>query len=168
MANKTEIIADEGKQEVFIIREFDAPRKLVFRAHTDPDLYVQWLGPNGMTMTMEQWDCREGGSYRYSHERDGMKFWFFGVNHEVTEPERIVGTFEFSGLPERGHVILGKLLFEELPDDRCRLVSQSVFFSVADRDGMLQSGMVRGVTEGYEKLDRLIATMKREPNTATA
>jgi uncharacterized protein YndB with AHSA1/START domain len=168
MANKTEIIADGGKQELFIIREFEAPRELVFRAHTDPELYVQWLGPNGMTMTIEEWDCREGGIYRYSHERDGMKFWFFGVNHEVTEPERIVGTFEFSGLPERGHVIMGKLLFEELPDDRCRLVSQSVFFSVADRDGMLRSGMERGVSEGYEKLDRLIATMKREPNTATA
>ena len=167
MTNKTEIIADEGKQELFIIREFDAPRELVFRAHTDPDLYMQWLGPRGMTMTMEEWDCREGGKYRYSHERDGSKFWFFGVNHEVTQPERIVATFEFSGLPERGHVILGKLLLEELPGDRSRLVSQSVFFSVADRDGMLQSGMERGVSEGYEKLDKLLPTIKAEPHSAT-
>ena len=157
MANKTEIIAEAGKQELFIKREFDAPRELVFRAYTDPDVLVQWLGPRDLKMTIEQWEPRNGGSYKYTHERDGHKYAFFGVNHEILAPERIIGTFEFDGLPERGHVILGVTQFEALPGGRSRIVHQSVFRSVQDRDGMIASGMERGVTEGYEKLDDLLA-----------
>ena len=159
MANQTMVTAEHGKQELFITRDFDAPRELVFRAHTDPAIYVQWVGPYGLTMNIEQWDCRDGGAYRYTHERGGHTYAFFGVNHEVLAPERIVGTFEFDGLPERGHVIMGKTTFEELPGGRCRVVHQSVFFSVADRDGMVQSGMERGVSDGYEKLDALLSVM---------
>jgi uncharacterized protein YndB with AHSA1/START domain len=158
MPNKTTVTAEPGKQELFIIREFDARRELVFKAHTDPELYVQWVGPNDLTMTIEKWDCRKGGSYRYTHERDGHKYAFFGVNHEIHAPERVIGTFEFDGLPERGHVIMGKTNFEELPGGRTRVVHQSVFFSVEDRDGMIQSGMERGVAEGYDKLDALLET----------
>lgn len=156
MANKTTVTAEPNKQELFITREFDAPRHLVFKAHTDPDLYVQWVGPIDLTMTIQKWECHEGGAYKFTHERDGHKYAFFGVNHEVLENERIIGTFEFDGLPERGHVIMGKTSFEELPNGRSRVVHQSVFFSVADRDGMVQSGMERGVAEGYEKLDALL------------
>lgn len=157
MANKTVVTAETGKQELFITREFDASRELVFKAHTDPDLYVQWVGPRDLTMTIEKFEMHDGGSYRYTHERDGHKYAFHGVSHEVLAPERIIGTFEFDGLPEKGHVILGTTRFEELPGGRSRVVHQSVFQSVADRDGMIQSGMERGVNEGYEKLDELLA-----------
>jgi len=169
MPNKTEIKAEEGKQELYIIREFDAPRELVFRAYTDAELYAQWCGPDDLAMTVEEMNAVDGGSYKFVHERDGHKYTFHGVYHEVLSPERIIGTFEFDGLPEKGHVIMGTTKFDELDGgERCRLVHQSVFQSVADRDGMLQSGMERGVTEGYDKLDRLLITLKREPNTATA
>lgn len=154
---KTIVTAEPGKQDLTITREFDAPRELVFKAHTDPEMYAQWVGPHGMKMTIEHWDCREGGTFRYTHERDGHKYAFFGCYHEVAAPERFIGTFEFDGLPERGHVIMGKTSFEELPDGRSRVVHQSVFFSVADRDGMVQSGMERGVNDGYEKLDAILA-----------
>ena len=157
MANKTEIIAEPGKQELFIKREFDAPRHLVFKAHVDPEIYVKWVGPREMKMTIEKWEPRDGGSYRFTHERDGHVYGFLGVYHELLAPERIIGTFEFDGLPERGHVILGTTKFEELPNGRCRLVHQSVFQSVEDRDGMIASGMERGVNDGYEKLDDLLA-----------
>ncbi len=166
MPNKTTVTAEPGKQELFIIREFDAPRELVFRAYTDPDLYVQWVGPNDLTMTIDKWDCREGGSYRFTHERDGHKFAFFGVNHEVLAPERLISTFEFDGLPERGHVILGTTKFEDLGGGRSRIVHQSVFQSVQDRDGMVQSGMERGVTEGYDKLDSLLESMNSNAQPA--
>jgi uncharacterized protein YndB with AHSA1/START domain len=159
MANKTEVVAEPGRQELLIIREFDALRELVFRAHTDPEIYVKWVGPYGMTMSIEKWECRDGGSYKYTHERGGHTYSFLGVNHEVLAPERLIGTFEFDGLPERGHVILGKSIFEELPNGRSRLVHQSVFFSVNDRDGMVQSGMERGVSDGYEKLDALFPSL---------
>ena len=159
MASQTVVTAEEGKQELFIFREFEAPREFVFRAYTDPDLYVQWVGPNDLTMTIEEWDCRDGGSYRFTHERGGHKYAFFGVNHEVLAPERLIGTFEFDGLPERGHVILGTTKFEDLGNGRSRIVHQSVFQSVTDRDGMIQSGMERGVREGYKKLDDLLSKM---------
>jgi uncharacterized protein YndB with AHSA1/START domain len=157
MANKTEIIAEPGKQELFIKREFEAPRELVFKAHVDPDIYVKWVGPRDLAMTIDKWQPYAGGSYKFTHVRDGHKYGFLGVYHEVVEPERIIGTFEFDGLPERGHVILGTTKFEELPNGRTRLVHQSVFQSVEDRDGMIASGMERGVVDGYEKLDALLA-----------
>ncbi len=157
MANKTQITAEPGKQEIFITREFDAPRELVFKAHTDPELYVQWLGLRELTMTLEKFEPRDGGTWRYILEdQAGTKYAFHGVNHEVLAPERIIGTFEFEGLPERGHVVLGTLKFEALPGNRTRLTSQSVFQSVADRDGMIRSGMERGVNEGYDRLDDLL------------
>jgi uncharacterized protein YndB with AHSA1/START domain len=147
-----------GKQEIFITREFDGPRELVFRAHTDPDLYVQWLGPRELKMTLETFEPRSGGSYRYIHkDPDGNEYAFHGVNHEVLAAERIISTFEFEGLPEKGQVILGTLKLEALPGDRTKLISQSVFQSVAARDGMLRSGMEHGVNDGYERLDELLA-----------
>ena len=161
MANKTTITAEPGKQELFITREFDAPRELVFRAHTDPELYVQWLGPRDLTMSVETFEPRNGGSYRYIHKRGGDEHAFHGVNHEVLAPERIIGTFEFEGLPEKGHVLLVTARFEALPGDRTRLTSQSVFQSVSDRDGMLQSGMERGVDDGYERLDEILEKLKK-------
>ena len=157
MANKTVVTAEPNKQELFITREFDAPRDMVFKAHTDPALYAQWVGPNDLTMTVQKLEAVDGGTFEFTHRRGEHSYRFFGSYHEVLAPERIVGTFEFDGLPERGHVIMGKTIFEALPNDRCRLTHQSVFFSVADRDGMVQSGMERGVVQGYEKLDELLA-----------
>jgi len=167
MPNETVITAEPGKQELFITREFDAPRELVFRAHTDPKLYEQWVGPNDLSMTVEKMDAFDGGSYRFLHERNGHVYAFHGVYHEVLEPERIIGTFEFDGLPETGHVIMGTTKFEDLGNGRSRLVHQSVFQSVQDRDGMVASGMERGVRDGYEKLDVILAN-RREPTNATA
>lgn len=165
MVNRTEVKAEPGKQELFITREFDAPRELVFNAHIDPEIYVKWVGPRDLTMTIEKWEPYAGGSYHFTHERAGHKYAFFGVTHEVLKPERIIGTFEFDGLPERGHVILGTTRFEELPGGRTRLIHQSVFQSVNDRDGMIQSGMERGVSEGYEKLDEILSTADAGANS---
>jgi uncharacterized protein YndB with AHSA1/START domain len=155
--NKTTIIAEPGKQELFITREFDAPRELVFKAHTDPQLYVQWLGPHGYEMVLETFEPHSGGEYRYIHRnKDGNEFGFHGVFHEISE-ELMIQTFEFEGLPERGHVILDTMRLDTLPGNRTRVTIQSVYQSVADRDGMVQSGMERGVTEGYERLDEVLA-----------
>ena len=163
MANKTTVTAEPGKQEIFITREFDAPRELVFKAHTDPELYVRWLGPRELEMTLERFEPIAGGSYRYIHkDQAGNEYAFHGVNHEVLAPERLISTFEFEGLPEKGHVILGTVRFEALPGDRTRLTSQSVFQSVADRDGMVQSGMERGVNDGYDRLDEVLESLQNQ------
>src|SRR5713226_2176517 len=114
--NKTKIVAEPGKQEFFITRELDAPRELVFKAFTDPKLYVQWLGPRGYSMTLEKFEPRTGGMWRYvSRDKAGHEYGFHGVNHEVLAPERIIDTFEFEGLPEKGHVSLQTARFMELP-----------------------------------------------------
>ena len=167
MANETTITAEPGKHDYFITREFDAPRELVFKAFTDPELVTKWLGPHRLKMTIEKFESTDGGSYRYIHEDEkGNKYFFRGVNHEVVSPERIIGTFEFEGLPERGHVALQTAKFESLPGGRTRLVSQSLFQSVADRDGMLRSGMERGVVQGFERLDDVLAGLQQAESAA--
>jgi uncharacterized protein YndB with AHSA1/START domain len=156
--NQTKIIAEAGKQELFIIREFEAPRELVFKAFTDPKLIVRWLGPKELKMRLDKFDPRSGGSYRYIHtDPNGNEYGFHGVVHDVTSPERIIQTFEFEGLPEKGHTTLETSRFEELPGGRTRITIQSVFQSVTDRDGMIQAGMERGVNDSHERLDELFA-----------
>jgi uncharacterized protein YndB with AHSA1/START domain len=156
--NKTVITAEPGEQELFITREFDYPRELVFKAHVDPKLYAQWLGPRELSTTLELFEPRDGGRYRFiQHDRAGNTYAFHGVYHEVFSPERIINTFEFEGLPEKGHVVLDTVVFEALPDGRTRLRAQAVFQSIADRDEQIQAGMETGVVEGYERLDELLA-----------
>lgn len=155
--NKTQIIVEPGKQELFVIREFDAPRELVFKALSTEEILVQWVGPRDMTLRYEKFEPRDGGSYRFINGLpNGMEFGFHGVCHEFTSPERIIQTFEFEGLPEKGHVVLETTRLEELPGGRTKLTVQSVFQSVADRDGMVASGMERGVVDSYERLDEFI------------
>ena len=158
--NEVKIVAEEGKQELFIYREFDAPRELVFKAFTDPKLVAKWMGPKDMTIEFDYLVEGSGGKYRFINEdQQGNKYHFQGVVHEETAPERIIRTFEFEGMPERGHVALETALFEELPNGRTKAIMQSVFRSVEDRDGMVMSGMERGVKDGFEKLDELLKKM---------
>lgn len=160
--NLTKITAEPEKQEIIIEREFDASRELVFKAFTDPELYVQWIGPHELKITLETFEPKNGGSWRYiSEDAEGNEYAFHGVNHEVSPPERIIATFEFEGLPEEGHVILETARFEELSGNRTKFTSQSVFQSVADRDGMLLSGMEEGVNDSYDRLDELLEKLKK-------
>ncbi|WP_292516902.1 SRPBCC family protein [Methanoculleus sp.] len=160
--NPTRITAEPGKQELVVVREFDAPRELVFRAHTDPKLYEQWIGPRGYSTRIETFEARSGGSWRYIQtDKEGNEYGFHGVNHDVTPPERIIQTFEFEGLPESGHVILEEGKFDELPGNRTRFTGRSVFLSVEDRDGMMQSGMEEGMKDSYSRLDELLEKLQK-------
>jgi uncharacterized protein YndB with AHSA1/START domain len=153
--NETQIIADPTVPLVRIIREFDASREKVFRAHTDPELLVQWLGPRDLTMTVDHYDCRTGGSYRYLHTRGDDEFGFHGCFHEVRSPEVIVQTFTFEGFPDG--VALERLTLEDLGAGRTRLIATSLVDSFEGRDAFLASGMETGVREGYERLDEVLA-----------
>ena len=153
--HETEIIADPDIPLIRIIREFDAPPEKVFRAHTDPALVVQWLGPRDLEMEIDTYDCRTGGSYRYLHKRDGEEYGFHGSFHEVRPSELIVQTFTFEGMPDS--VALEKLVLTDLGDGRTRLVATSLGDSFEDRDAMIASGMETGIREGYERLDELLA-----------
>ncbi len=158
--NTTTITAVPGKQEIVITRAFDAPRELVFKAITDPQLIPQWWGPRYLSTEVDQMDARPGGQWRFiNRDAEGNAYAFHGVYHEVLAPERIIETFEFEGLPETGHVTLDTLKLEELSGGRTRLISQSVFQSIADRDAALQSGMESGINDTYDRLAELLKTM---------
>jgi uncharacterized protein YndB with AHSA1/START domain len=155
--NKTEFKIEPGKLDFTTIREFDAPRERVFKIYTDPKLIPLWWGPRDLTTTVQPAEIQTGSSWRYVQvDQQGNTFAFHGVFHEVTAPERVIQTFEFEGLPEKGHVLLETVLFEELPGNRTRLVAQDVFQSVADRDGMLESGMESGTVESMDRLEELL------------
>jgi len=153
--HETSIAADADVPLVRIVREFDAPRDKVFRAHTDPELVVQWLGPRDLTMTIDHYDCRTGGSYRYLHTRGDDVFGFHGSFHEVRPNELIVQTFCFEGYPDQ--VALERLVLEDLGNGRTRLTATSLVDSFESRDAFVASGMETGVVEGYERLDELLA-----------
>jgi uncharacterized protein YndB with AHSA1/START domain len=153
--HETRITVDPEVPLVRITREFDAPPAKVFRAHTDPDLLVRWLGPRGLEMAIDHYVCRTGGSYRYVHRQDGEEYGFHGCFHEVRPDQLIVQTFTFEGMPDG--VALEKLVLEDLGDGRTRLTTTSLVDSFADRDAFVASGMEVGVREGYERLDEVLA-----------
>jgi uncharacterized protein YndB with AHSA1/START domain len=156
--HETTIEASQDVPTITITREFDAPRELVWRAHTDPDLYVRWIGPRSVGTTMLTWDVRRGGSWAFANTRDDEEIArFFGSFHDVRPQERIVWTFTYEGAPDG--VALETLTFEELPDGRTRLRIISVVESFELRDSVIASGMETGVVEGYEKLDDLLTTL---------
>jgi uncharacterized protein YndB with AHSA1/START domain len=127
----------------------------VFRAHTDADLLARWHGPQRHQMTVDHYDCRTGGSYRYVLASDGNEFGFRGCFHEVRPNTLIVQTFTFEGLPD--DVALERLVFEDLGDGRAQLTTTSLVDSFARRDAWVASGMEDGAVEGYERLDQLLA-----------
>ncbi len=157
MGNTTVIIAEPGIPQIIVEREFDAPLELVYRAWTEPELLTQWLGPRNLTMRIERFDLRDGGAWRYVHiDPDGNEYGFHGVFHGDPSPDALVQTFEFEGAP--GHVSLDTLTLEER-GGKTLARTNSVFQTIEARDGMVQSGMERGINEGYERLDELIATL---------
>jgi uncharacterized protein YndB with AHSA1/START domain len=153
--HETEITVDPDLPQVRVVREFDATREKVFRAHVDPDLVRQWLGPRDLEMTTHTYDCRTGGSYRYTHSRAGEEFHFYGSFHEVRENELIVQTFTWEGMPDS--VTLDRVVFEDLGHGRTRLTATSMVESIEARDAFVASGMESGMREGYERLDELLA-----------
>ena len=157
--SRTTYVIEPGKQEFSVTREFDAPRELVFKAFTDPDLLPRWWGPRDHTTKVDHMDMRHGGSWRYvSTDAQGNVYPFRGVCHELVAPERMVATFEFEPYP--GHVSMVTARFEALTGDRTRLVQHQVFQSVEDRDGMVGAGMQRGSDDSMDRLAEILEKMK--------
>lgn len=125
-------------------------------------IQIRNSSPNGggqrkSKLNIKNLDAKDGGAWRVVEQGEkGDEYAFHGVYHEVLHPERIISTFEFEGLPEKGHVVLETQKFEELPGGKTKLTVQYVYQSVADRDGMVQSGMERGITESYGRLDEIL------------
>ena len=151
------IEADPKVPIIRLTRDFDATVAQLMRAHLEPELFARWVGPDAMKTKILDWDATTGGRWRYVAERDGHEYGFHGCFHEVGEAH-IVQTFTFDGQPDG--VALETLRFEDLGPGRTRLHAQSLVDSFEGRDQWLSSGMETGVTQGYAKLDALIAGIR--------
>lgn len=159
--SKTHLVAEPGVPQILVTREFNAPREIVFRTFTEPDLLVQWLGPRRLTMTIDTFEVRDGGSWRYLHrDEDGTEYAFRGLFHGTPSLDGIVQTFEFEGTP--GHVSLETVTFEDI-GGKTLVRQNAVYQSVADRDAMIESGMEAGLNEGLDRLDELLEMLAPAP-----
>jgi uncharacterized protein YndB with AHSA1/START domain len=146
--------ADPALPIIHITRDFTATPGQLFRAHTDPELYVRWVGPDSISTRIVHWDARTGGSWRYVSTGGGAEYGFHGCFHEV-RADRLVQTFTYEDAPDG--VVLQTLTFEELGGGRTRLRTRAQCGSFAERDQWLAGGMRVGVREGYAKLDGVLA-----------
>jgi uncharacterized protein YndB with AHSA1/START domain len=151
------IVADTDVPAIRITRDFHATPAQLLRAHTDPELYARWSGPNNLTTRIDYWDARRGGRWRFTQTRGADEFSFYGSFHEITD-DKIVQTFTWEGMPDG--VSLETLRFEDLGNGMTRLHAQSLVDSFESRDAWLSMGMEEGVQQGYTKLDALLATDK--------
>jgi uncharacterized protein YndB with AHSA1/START domain len=143
--------------EILITREFDAPREVVFKAMTDPDLIPRWWGPRGYTTTVDKMDVRPGGAWRFvTREPDGSESGFRGEYREIVSNERIVQTFEWE--PMAGHISVETAEFTD-HDGRTLLTNRTRFSSKEDRDGMIQSGMEKGLRETHDRFAELLTEL---------
>ena len=157
MSTTTEakIEADPNVPIIRITREFAGTPEQLLRAHTDPELFAQWIGPSSLDTRIDEWDARSGGSWRFVSTRDGEEYAFRGCFHDI-RPDRIVQTFTYEGDPDG--VALETLWFDDLGDGRTRLRTQSLVDSFEGRDAWLRSGMEVGVNEGYAKLEEMLTS----------
>jgi uncharacterized protein YndB with AHSA1/START domain len=140
---------------VEMVRVFDAPRALVWAAHTEAEHLKHWWGRgNPLDVTI---DFRVGGSYRFVEHSDGQEHAFRGEYREIVPEERLVQTFEYE--PMAGHIAVETLVLTE-EDGKTIVTSTTSFANAADRDGMVSSGMEQGATASYQALDRYLGTLR--------
>jgi uncharacterized protein YndB with AHSA1/START domain len=162
--NQLVIEAPAGEPVIIQTREFDAPRDLVWEAMTKPEHVAQWWGPRGMKTTVAQLDVRPGGKWRIVHTApDGRSITFHGEYRDVVPPERIVQTFGVEGMYD-GRFIVEAMTLEAVGPNRTRHRVVSRFESVADRDGMIASGVESGARESMERLDEVLAGLRQRQN----
>jgi uncharacterized protein YndB with AHSA1/START domain len=157
---RTQFTAEPGVPQTVIVRTFDAPPDLVFRAHVEPELLARWLGPKRLITTVDRLEARDGGRWRITHrDADGATFTFHGLYHGDPRPGRIVRTYEFDNVP--GPVHLDTITLEDR-DGATLLRQNTVFQSVEDRDLYLTTGAETGVRESMERLDVLLLELARK------
>ena len=156
--DSTVIVAPEGLPTIEITREFEAPIAKVFTAFTDPELIPQWLGPREYEFVVDHLDVRTGGSYRYlQRDTDGNEFAFRGAYHTVEAPTTSIQTWEFEGFP--GEVSLEFMHLEPIGENRTRGVFTSHYRSLEARNGLISSGMERGLRDSHLRMDEVLARM---------
>ena len=151
-------LSTSSEREIVMTRAFNAPRHLVFDALTKPELIRRWLlGPPGWSMPVCEVDLRVGGHYRYEwrHDSDGRDMGMGGIFREIVAPGRLVQTEKFDQSWYPGEALTTAVLVEHKA--RTTLTTTVLYESQAARDGILKSGMERGVAASYDRLEELLA-----------
>ena len=150
MERKTKIKAEEGKQDLLIIREFELPVELLFKAYTEAELLEQWMGTKVLKL-----ENRKHGSYAFeTTDPKGNKHGFNGTIHEFSPELKITRTFEMENAPFG--VQLEFLEFEKLTSDTSRLNMHVVYKSAALRDQMLQLPFAQGINMAHNRLEDIV------------
>ena len=154
------VIVPENSQNILGTVTINAPLDKVFEAYIKEELFSQWWC-RGNPMKVHHFDCKDGGSWHIAElTAEGHEYEFTGCFHEVAKNKRIVQTFEFLGMPERGHVMLEKAEFVAIDDGTTEIRTHSTAMSQEDRDGMIASGMESGWRQSVEALGKLLEGMQ--------
>ena len=157
--SKNNLVVERDQLAFTMSRTFDAPRELVWKVYTDPDLVPQWWGLRSSKTVVDKMDFRVGGAWRYIQiDPEGNEYAFKGEYKEIQAPERFVYTFEFEPMP--GQISTDTIIFEALPDGKTLLTSRTTMDSLEDLEGMLQSGMEDGAIETWDRLEALLESEK--------
>jgi uncharacterized protein YndB with AHSA1/START domain len=156
--SKNNLVVDKAARAYSMSRIFNAPRDLVWKVSTDPELMPKWWGPRYLTTVVEKMEVKVGGAWRMIQtDPQGNQYAFRGVYKEVDPPMRLTMTFEFE--PMAGHISTQTIVLEELPDGRTKMTATSTFNTLEDLEGMLQSGMEDGAVESWDRLEELLETV---------
>ena len=152
----TAVLTLPTDQEILMVREFDAPAHLVFKAYTTPELVSRWWPGRRGKMQSAEIDLRVGGQWRYVMVADGgFEVAFHGEYHEIVPDEKLVNTEIFEGAPEGGAALV-TCTFEELDGGRTRLEMLTHVDSKEIRDMIIGTGMESGAQEGLDLLEEIV------------
>ncbi len=154
MEQKTKVIAEDGKQEIVITREFDLPLELLFKAYEEPELFEQWMGTKVLKM-----ENKKHGSYAFETSYNGnVVFRGNGTIHEFVTNQKITRTFEMENTPFP--VQLEYLEFEKNTEDTSKLTMHIVFKSEEFRNQLMQMPFAQGLNMAHDKLQEIVNKLK--------
>jgi len=154
MERKTNINAEDGKQELVITREFDLPLELLFKAYEEPEIVEQWMGTKVLKL-----ESKKHGSYQFeTTDPKGNKHGFHGVIHEFIPNKKITRTFEMENTPMG--VQLEIYAFEQLTDDTSKLTMHVIYESVAQRDQVLKLPFAQGINMAHNRIQDILNKLK--------
>lgn len=155
MEQKTKVVAEDGKQELLITREFDLPLDLLFRAHVEPEIIAHWMGTQ-----IVQLESKKHSSYQLAKTdpQGNTVFQASGVIHEFIPEKKITRTFEMENTPFG--VQLEIYSFEPLTADTSKLTMHTIYESVTQRDQVIKLGMVKGIGMAHDRIQQVAEKLK--------
>jgi uncharacterized protein YndB with AHSA1/START domain len=154
MTKKTNVSAEDGKQDLVITRDFDLPADLLFKAYVDPDIVGQWMGTKVLKL-----ESKKHGSYQFeTTDPKGNKHRFNGVIHDLVPDRKITRTFE---MENSGFGVQLEIYdFEQLTEESSRLTMHVIYDSVAHRDQVLQLPFAQGINMAHNRIQEIVGKLK--------